>query len=109
VSQVERRRLKRFVERVGVQFQAGKLRGQGFVRNLSKEGLFVRAERLPEPGVPISICIEMADGHKVELMGSVRWTTAQLPRSREAKPGFGVRLDSDTQAYRELFEALLLQ
>ncbi len=109
MAQPERRRLKRFVERVSVHFQSGRLRGHGYVRNLSKEGLFIRSERLPEPGSPIHVQIETHDGQKIELGGVVRWTTAQLPQSRNVAGGFGVRLDGNPSTYRQLFEALLFE
>ena len=107
MAQIERRRLRRFVERLGVQFQSGRMRGHGHIRNLCKEGVFVRAERLPQPGAQIALALETGDGDKVEVHGTVRWTTAQLPNARAVPPGFGVRLDP-CSSYRELFEALLL-
>lgn len=109
MSRIERRRLKRYVERLEVNFQCGRMRGQGHVRNLSKEGLFIRSDRLPQPGLAISITIESSAGDKIELEGTVRWTTAQLSQPRSVPAGFGVRLDEMNPSYRELFEALLLR
>jgi hypothetical protein len=108
-SERDRRRLKRYVQRLEAHFQSGQLRGLGQVRNLSKEGMFIGCERLPQPGAPIALTIETADGEKLDLNGTVRWTTAQLPNASEASPGFGVRVEGRSPAYRELFEALLLR
>jgi len=108
LAQTERRRLKRHVERLEAHFQSGRMRGHGHVRNLCKEGLFIRSDRLPEPGLAVSIVIETNAGDKVEVQGTVRWTTAQLPNARSAPSGFGVRLEGRPSMYRELFEALLL-
>ncbi len=46
----ERRRLKRVVKRIPIRFSAGGLRGQGHIKNLTKEGLYIRSHLLPEPG-----------------------------------------------------------
>ena len=105
----DRRRLKRYVERLDAHFQSGKIRGCGLVRNLSKEGLFIRSELLPEPGAPIALTLETVSGDKIDLNGTVRWTTAQVPEPQEdMKSGFGVRIEVTGGAYRDLFEALLL-
>lgn len=108
-SERDRRRLKRYVQRLEAHFQSGRLRGLGHVRNLSKEGMFIGSERLPQPGAPIALTIETTDGEKIDLNGTVRWTTAQLPNASEAPSGFGVRVEGRSPAYRELFEALLLR
>jgi hypothetical protein len=107
-SDRDRRRLRRYVQRLEAHFQSGRLRGLGHVRNLSKEGMFIGSERLPQPGAPIALTIETTDGEKIDLNGTVRWTTAQLPNASEAPPGFGVHVEGRSPAYRELFEALLL-
>ncbi len=46
----ERRQLKRFMSRIPAIFVCGSLKAEGYVKNLSKEGLFVRTESLPLPG-----------------------------------------------------------
>ena len=104
----DRRRLRRYVQRLEAHFQSGRLRGLGHVRNLSKEGMFIGSERLPQPGAPIALTIETTDGEKIDLNGTVRWTTAQLPDASDSPPGFGVRFEGHSPAFRELFEALLL-
>ncbi len=108
-SSRDRRRLKRYVQPLEAHFQSGRLRGLGQVRNLSKEGMFIGCERLPQPGAPIALTIETAGGEKIDLNGTVRWTTAQLPSASDGPSGFGVRVEGRSAAYRELFEALLLR
>jgi hypothetical protein len=108
-SSRDRRCLKRYVQRLEAHFQSGRMRGIGHVRNLSKEGMFIGSDRLPQPGAPIALTIETAGGEKIDLNGTVRWTTAQLSNASEAPPGFGVRVEGRSPAYRELFEALLLR
>ncbi len=103
----ERRRLKRVVKRIPIRFEAGGLRGQGHIKNLTKEGLYVRSHLLPEPGTRIHIEIVGHDGSKVDVPGVVRWTTGQLHNARGA-PGFGVMIEQRTPEFLGFFESLLL-
>ncbi len=103
----ERRRLKRVVKRIPIRFEAGGLRGQGHIKNLTKEGLYIRSHLLPEPGTRIRIEIVGQDGSKVEIPAVVRWTTAQL-REGGGAPGFGVMIEQRTPEFLGLFESLLL-
>jgi hypothetical protein len=107
-SSRDRRRLKRYVQPLEAHFQSGRLRGLGYVRNLSKEGMFISSDQLPQPGAPIALTIETPGGNKIDLNGTVRWTTAQLPNASGAPAGFGVRFEH-SPAYRQLYEALLLR
>jgi hypothetical protein len=104
---IERRKLKRFMTRIPAIFRCGPLTGKGFVKNLSKEGLFLRTDRLPKPGMRVQIVIEGPDGGKIEVVGMVRWTTEQIP-DREPQPGFGMRFDGVTEDYIDFFERVLL-
>lgn len=107
-SGIERRRLKRFAKRVPVYFQCGVFRGAGRIKNISKEGLFVRSAVLPEPGDRVRIMLESSDGSKLEFRGEVRWTTAQLPPGPTVQPGFGVLIEDVEFGYLEFFEDMLL-
>jgi Tfp pilus assembly protein PilZ len=104
----ERRRLRRHIERIPAQFTSGTLRGQGYLRNLSKQGMFLRCDRLPQPRAEVHIVIEHPQGGKLEVMGRVMWTTAELPDAPQVTPGFGVLIESGTAAYLAFFESLLL-
>ena len=105
----ERRRLRRYMKRIPARFQSQGVIGQGYVKNLSKGGLFLRTDRLPLPGAPVRVIIEPEAGDKIEISGVVRWTTAQLENASEATPGFGLQLDGDSAEYAEFFERTLLR
>jgi hypothetical protein len=107
-SSKERRRLRRIIRRIPASFWSEDAGGQGYIKNISKEGLFLRVETLPLPGTPVKILIEPEDGPKVEVSGTVRWTTDQLPPSAEASPGFGVKLDAITEDFHDLFADVIL-
>ena len=104
----ERRKLKRYVRRIDARFHSGRLRGLGQVGNLSKQGLFIRSEQLPQTGAPIDVTIEMLNGQKVEISGRVRWTTDQLPGCEDTPRGFGVIIDGHVPGYLDFFESLLI-
>ena len=103
----ERRKLKRVIKRIPAFFMCGTLHGDGYIKNLSKEGLFMRTDLLPAPGEMVQILIQARDGHKVEVTGTVRWNTAQFP-GRDPHPGFGMQIEPVTSEYRELYESILL-
>ena len=103
----ERRKLKRIVKRIPAFFTAGSLHGDGYVKNLSKEGLFVRTDLLPEALQAVQVLIRKSDGHKLEVNGTVRWTTNEHP-GRDKHTGFGMQIDPLTDEYREFYESILL-
>ena len=103
-----RRRLKRYVQRIPVRFQSAGLRGQGHIKNLHKEGLFIRSSLLPDPGAEVSVSFESRDGAKIEVEGVVRWTTEQIPAA-DSHSGFGVLLTRVDDYYVRFFEQILLQ
>ena len=103
---VERRRLKRFTKRVNVRFETATLRGNGRIRNLHREGMFIASHLLPASLERVRVVIETRDGRKIELTGSVRWTSAQMP-DRAPAPGFGLQLENPGADYFEFFASLL--
>ena len=88
---MERRTLNRVVQRIAAKFQAGSVRGEGYLKNVSKKGMFLRDRR----------------GVDVEIVGKVAWTTKQLPPGAKAQPGFGISIDRDDPAFVEFFEQIL--
>ena len=106
--QVERRRLRRILKRIPAAFEAGSLRGKGHVKNVSKEGLFVRSSVLPPVGNDVRVIFHDRNGSKIQVHGTVRWTTDQLPTSAKAKPGFGVYIPRGNEEFDEFFEQILL-
>ncbi len=105
----EKRRLRRTVTRIPATFVAAATIGNGHIKNLSREGIFVRTNTLPSKGDPVSVIFFVPDGSKVEVSGTVRWSTAQLPRSQEAKGGFGMLIEQQNDPYLEFYEQLLTQ
>ena len=103
----ERRKLKRHGSLIPALYKSGSLNGKGHIKNLSKEGLFMRTDRLPPPSAPVRILIQPPDGRRIEVSGTVRWTTDQYPIP-SGKSGFGMYIDVRSDAFMELFRELLL-
>lgn len=104
-SRRNRRRHRRVARRISVLVESGGRYFQGSIKNLSKYGVFVRSSVLPEPGAEVHLKFETIEGSKIEVTGTVRWTTAGLPRD-DAQSGFGVLLESPTEAYLSFFSSL---
>jgi len=104
---IDRRRLKRVMKRIPAAFEAGKLRGRGYIKNISKAGLFVRTSILPPMGAPVRVLFHDRKGSKLEVHGTVRWTTQLLPPEENAKPGFGVLIEPVSEEFSEFFENIL--
>ena len=105
---VERRRLRRILKRIPAAFESGRLRGKGHIKNVSKEGLFLRTSVLPPVGDDVRVIFHDRKGSKIEVHGLVRWTTDQLPLGSKAKPGFGVFIARGNPVFDEFFEQILL-
>jgi hypothetical protein len=108
-SQVDKRRLKRTVTRIPAVFAGGATHGNGHIKNVSLEGLFLRTDTLPVTGDVVNVAFFIPDGNTVEVSGTVRWTTAELDPAQGAKPGFGMHIDKHSLAYIGFYEELLMQ
>ncbi len=90
---------------IPTRFKCGSLLGSGQIRNLSREGLFVGTDVIPEEGETVQARFDSPRGDTVRLIGMVWWTT----RSRPGSPvrGFGMRLLGSNEAYRDLVRTML--
>jgi hypothetical protein len=102
----ERRKLKRVIKRIPIRFETGSLHGQGHIRNLSKQGMFIRSHLLPPAGEQVRILFVSPDGTKLELIATVRWTTAQLD-SDDAQPGFGISIEDPGRDFLVFYQSIL--
>ena len=105
--EAERRTLRRVLTRITATFESGKLSGDGYVKNVSKRGLFLRSDVLPPVGSSIRIRLSIKGGAQVEVTGTVLWTTEQLETEETPKAGFGIEIPLDDQGFVEFFERIL--
>ena len=83
--------------------------GRGHLKNISREDVFIRCEVLPEPGAVVQLIFHDRQGTKVDVNGVVRWTTAQLPDSSSAPPGFGVFIEDPREVFLAFYEQILTE
>ena len=101
-----RRRLRLPGKRIAAVFEATGSSGKGYVRNVSREGMFLRTNVLPAPGEPVRVIFVDSQGRTVEASGSVSWNTGQLDPAKDAKPGFGMRIEHVSGEYLAFYEDL---
>jgi hypothetical protein len=82
---------------VSVLFQAGSVCGHAKLADLTRDGVRVLSPLRPERGDGVRIRFETPEGEKVELSGSVVWSTAAE---------FGVRIEQSNEAYLGFVEIL---
>ncbi len=104
-----RRELARIpVKRVMRPLQAGfgteTLSALGQIVNLSKAGMFIASDELTEPGDTIKVRFEDANGAKMAVIGTVRWTTAA---DEGDLSGFGIKIAKPPADYLAFCEELL--
>ena len=94
----------RIMKPMAAVFLTSQVKGQGKVMDLSRFGMFIASESLPEPGEGICVVFEDASGAKLDVRGTVRWNTGP-----ELAPvsGFGIKLDKPGPEYLELCQALI--
>ncbi len=103
----KRIRLTRKLPPIAAAFKTENVRGEGHIGSLSREGMFIATETLPAEGDFVTIIFPDRSGSKIEVCGTVRWTTAEVGQENCPKPGFGMHLEFLTDEYQEFYEELL--
>ncbi len=103
----KRIRMTRKLKPIAAAFKTENVRGEGQIGSLSREGLFLATETLPTEGEFVTIIFADHSGSKIEVCGTVRWTTAQIPAETCPRSGFGMHLEFLTDEYQEFYEELL--
>lgn len=81
--------------------------GSGYVKNVSREGLFLRTDILPQPQESVNVVFYLPEGGKIEVQGLVCWTTEEVSDEPKPRPGFGIRIENSDTPYLSFYEALL--
>ena len=77
-------------------------RGTVQIRNLSRGGLFVSTRARIAQGELVELRFRMPSGEPMTVSGLVWWTTRERARGNgrsRGKPGFGLRLIDENEAY----------
>ncbi len=98
-------RIKRGVKRIPAWFEAGDVCGSGHIARVSREGMFFSAETLPQTGSDVRVVFSDRDGNKIEVFGSVRWTTAECEDHPDT--GFGMHIERTNPEFQDFYEEIL--
>lgn len=90
--------------RIATEFEVGKLKGRGKVRNLSEGGLFVGTTSIPQQGETVRLSLALPGRAPVEVTGMVWWTTREHRFHRT--PGFGVQILERGDDYDTMLRSL---
>ena len=102
-TEIARIPVRRIMRPLLAGFATPSVRARGQVVNLSHFGMFIASDALPESGESIKLAFEDGSGMKLEVQGTVRWTTAD----DDEVSGFGLRIHQPPEAYTEFCDALL--
>jgi hypothetical protein len=108
VSDSARVRQRIRVDLIPVRFMAGGREAIGHLKNVSRAGIFIRAQELPAPGAAVSLQFRSPNGDLVDARGEVCWTTDGL-LDPDAPRGFGIRLHEPPRQYWEFLRWVLTQ
>src|SRR5262245_8465559 len=71
-----------------------RIAGRLAVQNASRGGLFLLTSRPPPPGTQVELTVELPDGGKLQLTGTVAHVvTPERAAADGRSPGIGVKLD----------------
>jgi hypothetical protein len=95
-----RRRIR--IPRIQVRYLAEGIEGVGYLKNVSRAGVFVSTREIPRVGAVIAVQFRTVSGSLVDLRGEVRWNSRGLA-DPEVVPGFGVLLHEPPREFREFY------
>ncbi|MFQ5698111.1 MAG: PilZ domain-containing protein [Myxococcota bacterium] len=101
MDEQNRARARVKTERISVRFMADGAESVGYLKNVSRAGIFIRAQDLPRPGAAVALQFRSPSGVLVDLRGEVRWNTHGL--TAVASAGFGVAIQEPSREYVEFF------
>jgi hypothetical protein len=90
------------VPRIEVRFLVEGREAVGYLRNVSRAGVFIAIADPPRPGAAIALQFYPPIGGLVDIRGEVRWNTHGLAGA-EVLPGFGVLIQEPPPEYLRFF------
>jgi Tfp pilus assembly protein PilZ len=79
----------------------------GFTQDISPTGMFVRSINIPELGHTVSLKLQLPEGQKLRVRGTVVRSYLAPAELRQFIPsGYGVRLNEAPEAYFQLLARL---
>lgn len=90
---------------IQTEFEAGRLKGRGKIRNVAEGGVFVGTDQVPDQGEMVVLSFRDHQGRALDVSGLVWWTTTENGGQHRA-PGFGMRFLEDSEDYLRFYESL---
>jgi hypothetical protein len=88
------------------EFQAGKSHGQGKIRNLGAQGMFLGTEAKLDTGDVVDLRFRMPSGEPMAVRGLIWWSTRDEPSRNHKLRGVGLRLIEDNESYEKAYDKL---
>ena len=96
---LDKRRSKRIVKRMAVDFGVDDLSHTGITNDISKTGLFIRTTKFFSPGSILKINLLIPGNGSTTFTGKVVRTYKHPPYSSLAKNGVGIELEEPEKSY----------
>lgn len=103
----KRIRVTRELQPIPAAFETDNVRGEGYIGSLSHESLFFATETVLTVGELVIVIFSNRSGSKIEVGGTVGWTTAQVGLENCPNSGFGMHLEFLTYKYLAFYKGLL--
>ena len=103
----KRRSVRVGIKPISAVFESERVKAQGEILSLSKQGLFMRCMDLPEVGAEVRVRFKTEQREKIEVVGHVVWSTNQLEPGQYRSPGFGMRFSVWSDEYHDFYERVL--
>jgi len=91
---MEKRRNKRIIKRLAVDFGTSDLKHTGITNDISKTGLFIKTSKIYSPGSILKINLLIPDNGSTIFTGKVVRTYKHPPYSSLARNGVGIEIDT---------------
>jgi hypothetical protein len=108
MAERKKRAFARTKRRFLVEFSLEGANCSGFTNDVSPTGIFVRSNRLPDPGTPLAVSLHLPEGKRVVIRGKVvRSVRVPAALSRLIPSGFAIQLTDTPEDYFQFLMTLL--
>lgn len=104
MEQTGRARTRVEIAQIAVRFVAEGSESTGILRDVSRQGVYIRAGQIPRPGAVIAVQFEDPEGGLIDARGEVRWN---VNPQGDQPSGFGVIVYEPSRRFREFVDRAL--
>jgi hypothetical protein len=103
---MSQRRIRLSVPTIHAVFEAESTHGEGHLGNVSRTGLFMRTNTLPECGESVCVVFTDSRGQQLKVWGTVQWIRGHTDMGKGAPPGFGLEIEVFSGDYNGFIDYL---